>query len=178
MKNIFLILTLFTVLIVINNPERTYAYERKTDINLTQPSSFNGTYEIERFVIRQGDSVIVDSNDDYKVYDEKGIATIQLRSSNNKVFIDLVYKMQMVGPIFQNPEIGKYNFIYDKRTFTIDRPQGTPLSKTLTSIGMIVYDHEDLLWEFPFEKDLTLILKLEKKYNIATVIDKLPFLGK
>lgn len=177
MKKIFLIISILCIYFSFNNINNVYAYESRTDITLTNPASFNGTYEIERFVLRQNDTVIIDSDDDFKVYDEKGIATIEIRFNEENVFIDLVYKMQMVGPVFKDNELSKYQFIYDNKTFTTKRPKGTPLAKTLTSIGMIVYDHKDLIWEFNFEKDLTLILKLEKKYNIPTVINKNPFLN-
>lgn len=145
-------------------------------ISLTDPLSFNGTYEIERLIIRNGDNTLLDSDNSYDVYDDKGIATINMKISQNNVSIELIYKMQMVGPAFKRSEISNYSFLYDSQIFTAQRPQGISLSKALSSIGMIVYDHEDLIWEMPFEKGYTLILKLEKKNDISTIIDKKPFI--
>lgn len=147
-----------------------------TPISLQNPTSFNGTYEIERLIIREGDKLILDSDNDYEVYDDKGVATINLKLSANTVAVDLIYKMQMVGPAFENTEISKYGFIYDSQTFSAKKNNNMSLSKALTSIGMTVYDHEDLIWEMPFENGKSLILKLEKKSDIATIIDKKPFI--
>ncbi len=145
-------------------------------ISLTDPLSFNGTYEVERLIIRNGDNTLLDSDNSYDVYDNKGIATINMKISQNNVAVDLIYKMQMVGPAFKRPEISNYSFLYDSQTFTAKRPSGMSLSKALSSIGMTIYDHEDLIWEMPFEKGYTLILKLEKKNDISTIIDKKPFI--
>ena len=84
--------------------------------------------------------------------------------------------MQMVGPAFERSDISKYSFLYDSRTFTAERPNNMPISKALSSIGMTIYDSEDLIWEMPFENGYTIILKLEKKSDIATIIDKKPFI--
>lgn len=145
-------------------------------LSLTDPLSFNGTYEVSRLIIRNGDTTLLDSENGYDVYDDKGIATINMKISQNNVAIDLIYKMQMVGPAFKRPNLSNYSFLYDSQTFIANRPSGTPLSKALYSIGMMVYDHEDLIWEMPFEKGYTVILKLEKKSDISTIIDKRPFL--
>lgn len=145
-------------------------------ISLTDPLSFNGTYEVERLIIRNGDTTLLDSDNSYEVYDNKGIATINMKISRDNVAVDLIYKMQMVGPVFKKSEVANYSFLYDSQTYTAKRPQGMPLSKALSSIGMTIYDHEDLIWEMPFEKGYTLILKLEKKTDIATIIDKKPFI--
>lgn len=154
-----------------------YKYTGKpTPIALTNPLSFNGTYEIERLIIRNGDNLMLDSDNSYDVYDDKGIATINLKISKNNVAVDIVYKMQMVGPAFERSDISKYGFLYDSRTFTAERPNNMPISKALSSIGMTIYDSEDLIWEMPFENGYTIILKLEKKSDIATIIDKKPFI--
>lgn len=145
-------------------------------ISLTDPLSFNGTYEVERLIIRNGDNTLLDSDNSYDVYDDKGVATINMKISQNNVAVDLIYKMQMAGPAFKRPEISNYAFLYDSQTFTAQRPSGISLSKALSSIGMTIYDHEDLIWEMPFEKGCTLILKLEKKNDISTIIDKKPFI--
>lgn len=145
-------------------------------ISLTDPLSFNGTYEIERLIIRNGDNTLLDSDNSYDVYDEKGVATINMKINQSSVAVDLIYKMQMVGPAFKRAEISNYSFLYDSQTFTAQRPSGMSLSKALSSIGMTIYDHEDLIWEMPFEKGYTLILKLEKKNDISTIIDKKPFI--
>ena len=145
-------------------------------ISLTDPLSFNGTYEVERLIIRNGDNTLLDSDNSYDVYDDKGVATINMKISQNNVAVDFIYKMQMVGPAFKRADITNYSFIYDSQTFTAQRPSGMSLSKALSSIGMTIYDHEDLIWEMPFEKGYTLILKLEKKNDISTIIDKKPFI--
>ena len=145
-------------------------------ISLTNPLSFNGTYKVERLIIRNSDNTLLDSSNSYDVYDDKGIATINMKISQNNVAVDLIYKMQIVGQAFKRAEISNYSFLYDSQTFTAQRPSGTSLSSALSSIGMTIYDHEDLIWEMPFEKGYTLILKLEKKNDISTIIDKKPFI--
>lgn len=171
------LLFLLFVLLTTTPLHAQYKYTGKpTPISLTNPLSFNGTYEIERLIIRNGDSLLLDSDNSYDVYDDKGIATINLKISNNNVAVDVIYKMQMVGPAFQRSDIAQYNFLYDNRTFTANRTNNMPISKALSSIGMTIYDYEDLIWEMPFEKGYTIILKLEKKSDIATIIDKLPFI--
>ncbi len=157
---------------------QTYTYAGKpAPLDLTNPNSFNGTYEIERLIIRNGDTLLLDSDNSYDVYDDKGIATINMKISSDNVAVDLIYKMQMVGPAFKRADLVNYGFLYDSQTFTAARKTNMPLSKALSSIGMTIYDHEDLIWEMPFEKGLTLILKLEKKNDIATIIDKKPFIN-
>ncbi len=176
MKKIILF-SLFILCFTFPVYSQTYTYSgRPTPIDLTNPLSFNGTYEVERLIIRSGDTLLLDSDNSYDVYDDKGIATINMKISNNNVAVDLIYKMQMVGPAFKRADIANYGFIYDSQTFTTVRKNNTPLSKALTSIGMTIYDHEDLIWEMPFEKGYTLILKLEKKNDISTIIDKKPFI--
>ncbi len=145
-------------------------------LSLANPLSFNGTYEVDRLIIRNGDDTLLDSENVYDVYDDKGVATINMKISQNSVAVELIYKMQMVGPAFKRPEISKYSFLYDNQVFTANRPKNMPLSKALSQIGMTIYDHEDLIWEMPFEKGYTLIMKLEKKTDISTIINKKPFI--
>lgn len=167
------------ILIIISSSAFAQKYRKMGEpmpISLTNPVSFNGTYKIERLIIRDGDNLLLDSDNDYEVYEDKGVATINMKIGKDNLEIDLVYKVQMVGPAFKRPEIAKYTFIYDSRTFSAKRDAGVPLSKSLTSIGMMVYDHEDLIWEMPFEDGRTLILKFEKKSDISTPIDKKPFI--
>ena len=64
-----------------------------------------------------------------------------MKISQNNVAVDLIYKMQMVGPAFKRAEISNYSFLYDSQTFTAQRPSGTSLSSALSSIGMTIYDH-------------------------------------
>ena len=169
----------FLVFIVINSTcyAQIYSYGGKpAPIDLKNPLSFNGTYEVERLIIRDGDTLLLDSDNSYDVYDDKGIATINMKINNNNIAIDFIYKMQMVGPAFKRADISNYSFLYDSQKFSTTKQPNTPLSKALTSIGMTIYDHEDLIWEMPFEKGYTLILKLEKKNDISTIIDKKPFI--
>lgn len=175
MKKVFLVLLLSVMLVTPLYAQYKYT-GRPMPINLTNPLSFNGTYEIDRLIIRNGDNLMLDTDNSYDVYDEKGIATINLKLSNNNVAVDIVYKMQMVGPAFERNDISKYSFLYDSRTFTASRPDKMPISKALSSIGMTIYDYEDLIWEMPFENGYTIILKLEKKSDIMTIIDKKPFI--
>lgn len=175
MKKVFLFLLLSVIFITPAYAQYKYT-GKPMPINLTNPLSFNGTYEIDRLIIRNGDNLLLDTDNSYDVYDDKGIATINLKLSKNNVAVDIVYKMQMVGPAFKRNEISKYSFLYDSRTFTASRPDNMPISKALSSIGMTIYDYEDLIWEMPFENGYTIILKLEKKSDITTIIDKKPFI--
>ena len=84
-------------------------------ISLTDPLSFNGTYEVERLIIRNGDNTLLDSDNSYDVYDDKGVATINMKISQNNVAVDLIYKMQMAGPAFKRPEISNYAFYMTAR---------------------------------------------------------------
>lgn len=175
----FKIITAVLLTLFITNTAFAVKYKKMGEpapISLTNPTSFNGTYEVERLIIRDGDKLILDSDNDYEVYDDKGIATINMKLNANTVAVDLIYKVQMVGPAFENQNISKYGFMYDSQTFTAQKPANTSLSKALSSIGMTIYDHEDLIWEMPFEKNKSLILKLEKKSDISTIIDKKPFI--
>lgn len=177
MKKVFLFSTAFLFVLIAPLFAQTYKYTGKpTPINLTNPLSFNGTYEIERLIIRDGDNLLLDSDNSYDVYDNKGIATINMKISNNNIAVDLIYKIQMVGPAFKRAEISNYTFLYDSITVPAERPNNMPISKALSSIGMTIYDYEDLIWEMPFEKGYTIILKLEKKSDITTIIDKKPFI--
>lgn len=177
MKKVFLFSTAFLFVLIAPLYAQTYKYTGKpTPINLTNPLSFNGTYEIERLIIRDGDTLLLDSDNSYDVYDNKGIATINMKISNNNIAVDLIYKIQMVGPAFKRAEISNYTFLYDSITVPAERPNNMPISKALSSIGMTIYDYEDLIWEMPFEKGYTIILKLEKKSDITTIIDKKPFI--
>lgn len=177
MKKVFLFSTAFLFVLIAPLFAQTYKYTGKpTPINLTNPLSFNGTYEIERLIIRDGDNLLLDSDNSYDVYDNKGIATINMKINNNNIAVDLIYKIQMVGPAFKRAEISNYTFLYDSITVPAERPNNMPISKALSSIGMTIYDYEDLIWEMPFEKGYTIILKLEKKSDITTIIDKKPFI--
>ncbi len=120
-------------------------------ISLTNPLSFNGTYKVERLIIRNSDNTLLDSSNSYDVYDDKGIATINMKISQNNVAVDLIYKMQMVGPAFKRAEISNYSF-------------GLENWLALMS-GM---------WDKL--KEQFNILKLEKKNDISTIIDKKPFI--
>lgn len=143
------------------------------DINLAAiPTSINGTYEIDRFVIKDGDKILLDSQNDFAVVDDKGFLTINMNIGKD-ITLEMAYNMQMVGPAFQNPELKKYEFLYDKKTFTIPHSDGKPISTALSSIGMTVYDHEDVYWELPFENNQKLFLKIEKESdNIMQLTDK------
>ena len=173
------VLVSFVLIFILISPlyAQTYKFTGKpTPINLTNPLSFDGTYEIERLIIRNGDTLLLDSDNSYDVYDNKGIATINMKISNNNIAVDLIYKMQMVGPAFKRSEISNYTFLYDSVTFPAERPNNMPISKALSSIGMTIYDYEDSIWEMTLEKGYTIILKLEKKSDITTIIDKKPFI--
>lgn len=143
------------------------------DINLAaMPTSINGTYEIDRFVIKEGDKILLDSDNNFAVADDKGYLTINM-TVGKEITLEMIYNMQMVGPAFQNPELQKYSFQYDKKTFKIPYTQGQPISAALSSIGMTVYDHEDVYWEMPFENGKRLFMKIEKESdNIMQLTDK------
>lgn len=143
------------------------------DINLAaMPSSINGTYEIDRFVIKEGDKIILDSDNDFAVADDKGYLTINM-TIGKEISLEMIYNMQMVGPAFQNPELQKYGFLYDKKTFKIPYTQGQPISTALSTIGMTVYDHEDVYWEIPFDNGKRLFMKIEKESdNIMQLTDQ------
>lgn len=143
------------------------------DINLAaMPTSINGTYEIDRFVIKEGDKIILDSDNDFAVADDKGYLTINM-TVGKEITLEMIYNMQMVGPAFQNPELAKYNFLYDKQTFKMPYTQGQSISAALSTIGMTVYDHEDVYWEMPFEKGKRLFMKIEKESdNIMQLTNK------
>ena len=44
-----------------------------------------------------------------------------MKISNNNIAVDLIYKMQMVGPAFKRSEISNYTFLYDSVTFPAER---------------------------------------------------------
>lgn len=145
------------------------------DINLAAlPTSINGTYEIDRFVIKEGDKIVLDSKNDFAVADDKGFLTINMNIGKD-ITLEMAYNIQMVGPAFQNPELKKYEFVYDKKTFTIPYTQGKPISEALSSIGMTVYDHEDVYWELPFENNKKLFLKIEKESDNIMLLTNKPY---
>lgn len=159
-----------------NHRERHHKMKRgKMPINLAaMPTSINGTYEIDRFVIKEGDKIILDSDNDFAVADDRGFLTINM-TVGKEIKLDMVYNMQMAGPAFQNPELQKYSFTYDKQTFKIPYKEGSPISEALSSIGMTVYDHEDIYWQIPFEKGRKLFLKIEKESDSIMELTNRPY---
>lgn len=133
-------------------------------INLQyNPLSISGTYDIERFVINEGDNVVIDSDNDYAVDDDRGEAAININTTTNT--INLAFRMQMSGPAFnKGSHLAKYSFIY--KNITIAIPQNDNVSMItdrLEQIGLHVYGMDQLAWEIPFEDNKTIILILEKE---------------
>lgn len=124
------------------------------------PISMNGTYDIDRLVIREGDRTVLDSEDDYSVRDDKGEATVVFNQATNT--IDVVFKMQMSGSVFQKGSaLAKYAFIYEKRSLTL--PAGGEMLERINKAGMSAYDHDEIVIELPFETGRKLILLLDKE---------------
>lgn len=144
-------------------------------LSFRDPQTFNGTFRIERFILRDKDMTLLDSDNEFQVYDDKGIATIVLKMSKSQLQVELIYKMEMVGPAFDTEALKGYKFIFKKKVFTVDIQKFDSVSAALQSMGATVYGSHELIWQLPFEKGKTVTLKLNKKRDIAMPLDNIPF---
>lgn len=135
----------------------------KMPINVdVNPISISGTYEIDQMVIMDNGAAILNSEDDYSVNDDKGEATI-LFSNSSGMKLDIVYKMQMSGPVFKKGSaLAQYAFIYNKKSISLAPKEGEPLSATLAKAGLQVVDHEDIILTIPLENGRIIKFILEK----------------
>ena len=158
--------------------EGYYKYRKKGKmrINLAAvPTSINGTYEIDRLIIRNGEKTLLDSDNDFSIVDHKGFFTINMAINKDNITLEAIYSMQMVGPAFQNPEIKDYAFLYDKKIWTFPFIEGSSLAETLKKIGITVYDSEDIYLELPFESDKKIMMKIEKETDYIMQLTDKPY---
>lgn len=161
---LLVLLTVGTAMAGIDDSLERFFDPKPVPIDLyNNPLSLNGTYDIERFVINEGDSVILDSDNDYAVDDDRGETTVNIDMTDNT--INLTFKMQMAGPAFnKGSQLVKYSFIYKNITVAIpETKNGAGLAGSLEQIGLHVYGMSQLAWEIPFEGNKTIILILEKE---------------
>lgn len=141
---------------------------------INNPISVTGTYEIERFVINDGDNVFLDSDNDYVVVEDRGEMSINLNMASN--VIDMAFRMQMTGPSFaKNSAFAPYAFIYENKTISIPA-DGKNMMEKLEKIGIHVYEHDKIVWEIPFEGTKTIILILEKESDRVRKISNSKYL--
>lgn len=171
MKKLIITFFLFFILFEAAHAHKSHG----SRLSLRDPQTFNGTYRIERFILREKDNTLLDSDNEFQVYDDKGIATIILKLSKSQLQAEFIYKMEMVGPAFDTEALKDYRFIYKKKVFTTDMQKFDSLSAALQNIGVTVYGSHELLWQLPFEKGKTVTIKLNKKRDIAMPLDNIPF---
>ncbi len=125
------------------------------------PVSVSGTYDIERLIIKDGNNVILDSEDDRAVDDDRGEACIILNMESRT--LNISFKMQMTGSVFKKGSyLAPYSFIYDKAGFNLPLEANEPLGESLEKNGITIYTMKDVKFEMPFDGGKTLILFLEK----------------
>lgn len=139
------------------------------------PASVSGTYKIDRIVIKEGEEVILDSNKDYAVTDDKGEMAIDLNIAAQTISMN--FKMQMSGPVFtKGSALARYSFIYENKTIAFDTATKKTWEEKLAALGLHVYSHDTAVWEIPFESSKTLVLILEKENDKIKKLSKSKYL--
>ncbi len=152
-------------------------HERPTPIDLAaDPASLNGTYEIDRLVLKSGDKIIVDSDDGRIVRDDKGELAFEM-TVGESIKINAAFKMQMAGESFSEKQaLAPYAFIYDKKSYDLPYKPGSPISDALLGVGMHIYGYREILWELPFRDGITMILKLKKETDRIMPVTDTPYM--
>lgn len=140
-------------------------------INLDNVSSYNGTYQIERFVLLTKNKVLIDTSNAEEVESFKGELTIELNKMTK--IIDSTFKFQFKekNPVVINNKIKKnpYEYIFFKRKIELVKDiyaDSSNIKDNIVDAGLHYYkDENKLLWEFPLTKHKRAIVILEKTSN-------------
>ncbi len=156
---------LFIALATIATANIAVARDHYTKINVVaNPASLNGTYEIDQLLIKKDGVTLLDSEDDdgrkAPIDDSRGDMTINLSGDA----LTVTYKMQIEGKIFESDaSLKQYEYMYD--TVSIQLPAGASLAERLETVGVMIYDKDELFLKLVLEDGNTAIFRVEKELD-------------